>query len=400
MNPYSGLRGLPRDIWVLFATALVNRVGTMALPFLALYLTRARGWTGDQAGLALSVFGLGSLVTAPLAGRLADRVGAGRVLQASLILSGFLMAAVPWARGFWPTLAVVFLWAVVGEAYRPANMALLAQVATPEQRKSAYALHRLALNLGMSVGPALGGVLATWSYASLFWLDGATALLAGLVGALLLSRSASRPSAPGGEGEAHVPPTGFRDLRFLAFLALLLPVSLVFFQLTGALPLYLVRDLGLSEASFGLLFSLNTLLVVVVEIPLTGATARWSHGRTLPLGALLVGAGFAATGLASGFWGAAASVVVWTFGEMVLFPACNAAAGDLAPAGRRGEYMGLFSAVFSLALAAGPLLGTRILEDQGPGVLWGGCAVLGGVSAAGLAALWRGPRRGPAEGSG
>jgi len=389
MNPWSGLRGLRREVWVLFAAALVNRAGTMALPFLVLYLTRAREWPAERAGLALTAFGLGSLLTAPLSGRLADRVGAGRVLKASLLLCGLLMVLVPYVRGTAATLALIFTWAVVGDAYRPANMALLSHLSDPEQRKSAFALNRLALNLGMSIGPALGGFLAAYSYTSLFWVDGVTSCLAGLVALLFLGASPPETKADG--GGAPVPASALRDGRFLAFMALLLPVGLVFFQLSGALPLFVVRDLKLGEAAFGILFTVNTILIVVLEIPLTGATARWPHGVTLPLGAALVGLGFATTSLATGFWSAAASVVVWTFGEMVLFPASNAAVSDLAPAQRRGEYMGLYSATFSLALAAGPYLGTALLTARGPVVLWSLCGLLCLLSSVGMALLWRNP---------
>jgi len=391
LNPYSGLKGLRREVWVLFAAALVNRAGTMALPFLVLFLTRAREWPAQRAGLALTAFGLGSLLTAPLSGRLADRIGAGRVLKASLLLCGLLMVLVPYVRGTAATLALVFAWAVVGDAYRPANMALLSHLSDPEQRKSAYALNRLALNLGMSIGPAVGGFLAAYSYAALFWVDGATSFLAGMVALLFLGPSLPVPT-PGEETGGRPPASALRDGRFLAFMALLLPVGLVFFQLSGALPLFVVHDLKLGEAAFGILFTVNTLLIVVLEIPLTGATARWPHGVTLPLGAALVGIGFAATALATGFWSAAASVVVWTFGEMVLFPASNAAVSDLAPPQRRGEYMGLYSATFSLSLAAGPYLGTALLAARGPAVLWSLCGLLCLVSAVGMGLLWR--RRG------
>jgi MFS family permease len=284
---------------------------------------------------------------------------------------------------------VIFAWAVVGDAYRPANLALLSHLSDPGQRKSAFALNRLALNLGMSVGPAVGGFLASRSYEALFWVDGITSVLAGLVAVVFLG--AALPSSEGGkvQGSAPAPASALRDGRFLTFMALLLPVGLVFFQLSGALPLFLVRDLKLGEAAFGVLFTVNTLLIVLLEIPLSGATARWPHRVSLPLGSALVGLGFAATALATGFWTAAASVIVWTFGEMVLFPSCNAAVSDLAPQARRGEYMGFYSATFSLALAAGPYLGTTVLTAMGPTVLWGACGVLGLLSAAGMAWLWR-----------
>ncbi len=393
MNPWRTLSGLRREIWVLCAAMLINRAGTMVMPFLVLYLNRELGLPAERAGLALTAFGIGSLATAPLAGRLADRIGALGLMRLSLVLSGFLILALPLARTFPAVLVMTFAWAVAGEAFRPGNLALLSALASPEQRKAAFALNRLAINLGMSVGPAAGGFLAALSFGWLFWVDGLTTLAAAAVLVLFLRAGAVRAAADAASGPRAGNGTArgaLRDRRFLAFLLALLPSGLIFFQLTGALPLYLVRDLHLPEWAFGTLFTVNTLLIVALEVPLNAATAAWPHRASLPLGALLCGVGFAATGLVSGFSGAVASVVLWTFGEMVLFPGSSAAVSDLAPASRRGEYMGLYTMVFSLSLAVGPYLGTSMLERMGPRVLWGGCALLGTASSLALYAVWRG----------
>jgi MFS family permease len=172
------------------------------------------------------------------------------------------------------------------------------------------------------------------------------------------------------------------DARFLFFLASVLPVTIVFFQHISSMPLFVVRDLHLSAASFGLLFSLNCLLIVVLEVPLNAATAHWSHRRTLALGALLSGAGFGAMAFARGFASLAVTVVIWTFGEMLFFPASAAYATDVAPENRRGEYSGLYTMVFSLAFAIGPWAGTVALERFGARVLWGLTFLLGAIAAA------------------
>ena len=180
-NPWAGLRGLPRQAWLVCVASLVNRTGTMVLPFLVLYLTRELGLSPRAAGLGLAVYGVGSLITTPLAGRLCDRVGALRIMRFSLLVSGLVLFFLPLARGLSSVLAATFLWSVVSEGVRPASFTLLSQVVPPAQRKPAFALLRLAVNLGMSIGPALGGVLATVSFPALFWVDGATSVAAGLV---------------------------------------------------------------------------------------------------------------------------------------------------------------------------------------------------------------------------
>ena len=155
------------------------------------------------------------------------------------------------------------------------------------------------------------------------------------------------------------------------------PVTVVFFQHISSMPLFVVRDLGLSAATYGLLFSLNCLLIVLFEVALNSATAHWPHRRTLALGAILSGAGFGAMAFAWNAWSLAITVVLWTFGEMLFFPASAAYATDIAPDARRGEYSGLYTMAFSLAFAVGPWAGTVVLERAGARTLWGLTFVLG-----------------------
>src|SRR5215471_11826172 len=191
-NPYSGLRGLPADIWIIAVTTIINRVGMMALPFLVLYLTRYLHISASLAGLAISAYGVGGLITAPIAGRLADRFGPYTVLRASLGLTGVVLLAFPFAHNVAVVFVLTFLWAVVADAARPATMSALTGRASPEQRKAAIALNRLAINLGMSFGPAVGGFLAQASFPLLFFVDGATSIVAaGVLSTLLWARRRS-----------------------------------------------------------------------------------------------------------------------------------------------------------------------------------------------------------------
>lgn len=146
------------------------------------------------------------------------------------------------------------------------------------------------------------------------------------------------------------------------------------------MPLFLVGDLHMNESSYGLLFTLNTVLIILLEVPLNLSMAHWSHRRALALGAFLVGAGFGAMALCSGPLGAAFTVVIWTFGEMILLPGSNVYAAEIAPVGQRGSYMGLYTMSFSAAFTIGPGLGAALLERSGAGILWGAAFVLGCLS--------------------
>jgi MFS family permease len=383
---WKDLRHLPRPVWVVCGTTLVNRAGSMVLSFLVLFLTRERGFTPEGAGFVMFLYGVGAICGAPLAGRLADRIGSVPLMRASLLASGLGLLLYPLARSHAAVFAATFLLAILTESFRPAAMSFFGEAVPAAKRKSAFALYRLAINLGMAVGPAVGGLLATISFRWLFVVDGATSLAAGVVMALSgLTLPGPRRIVPANAGTTtriHLATAAHADPRFLFFLASVLPVTVVFFQHISSMPLFVVHDLGLSAASFGLLFSLNCLLIVLFEVPLNAITAHWPHRRTLAIGALLSGAGFGGMAFARGVWSLALTVVVWTFGEMLFFPASAAYATDVAPETRRGEYSGLYTMVFSLAFAIGPWAGTVVFERLGARVLWGLTFLLGAIAAA------------------
>ena len=376
MNPWRGLEGLSRDIWILAAASLVNRAGTMALPFLVLYQTQALHFSVAHAGQAFVAYGLGAFIAGPLSGRLSDRMGALTLMRGSLLLSGLLMLAIPLIKTFLPFLAITFLWALVSEGFRPANLALLTDLAPEGQRKAVFALNRLATNLGMSMGPALGGFIATVSYPALFWVDGFTTLASFGVLTLFVHHQ-SRPTGGGVLPDGG----GLRDPRFRYFLLACLPVLVVFFQHEGPLPVFLVRELHFTPAFYGTLFTVNTLIIVALEVKLNLLMAHWPHRRSLALGAWLYAIGFGGTALATTQIGILATVVIWTFGEMILLPTMSDYVAHIAPAERRGEYMGLYTMAFSLAFSFGPWLGTLTYDRWGSKPLWLGCLIGGAASA-------------------
>ncbi len=395
-NPWAGLRGLPRTVWIVAATSLVNRAGMMALPFLVLYLTRHIGTSAALAGLAVSAYGLGGIVTGPIAGRLCDRLGPFTVMRASLALTGVILMVIPLAHSFGVVVLLVFVWALIADATRPATMSALNSAAAPEQRKAAIALNRLGVNLGMSIGPAVGGFLALVSFPLLFVVDGLTSLAAAGVLSLLLRpedvRLVAHASHPEDENSSGLPvhrsagpPVHrgvWRDRTALTFLLAMVLVGLVFTQHQGAMSVYLVRDLHYRESFFGALFVVNTLMIVALEVPLNLAMSHWPHRRALILGMVLTGIGFGAMGIAKAVGPLVATVVIWTFGEMITFPVGTAYLADLAPRGRMGEYMGAYSSTFSLSVIIGPWAGTAALDRFGSTATWSGVFVCGLFAAA------------------
>jgi MFS family permease len=354
----------------------------MVLPFLILYLTRDLGFSASQAGLVLGCYGAGALVSAAISGRLSDVLGPMRVIRDSLFATGAILLVFPLARTFPSVVAMTLALSLASEAFRPASMAVVADLVTHGQSTPAFALTRLAINLGMSVGPALGGYLATVSFKFLFLVNGSTSLIAGLLLLLALRQAPIHHARATLEAGVPLLPAGraWSDSRLLFFLGALFLLALVFFQHLSSMALYLVRDLHLTEIDYGLLFTINTLLIVALEVPINSATAHWSHRKTIGLGAFLSAAGFGALAFAWDFWSVTATVVVWTFGEMFFFPAMAAYATDIAPASRRGEYMGMTQMAMSLAFAIGPWAGTAVLGAFGGKALWLGAFAIGLVS--------------------
>lgn len=368
----------------------------MALPFLVLYLTRHLHVPATLAGLALSIYGIGGIVTAPFAGRLSDRIGPFTVMRASLTLTGLILFIIPIAHNVAVVFGLTFLWAIVAEGTRPATMSALTSATSADQRKAAIALNRLAVNLGMSIGPAVGGFLATVSFPMLFVVDGATSLAAVLVLSALLRGRASDPPAENRATAAREQSVAsgkraksvWHDRSAVEFLLAIFLVNLVFMQNQGALPLYVVRDLHHPESFYGMMFVVNTLLIVAIEVPLNLAMTHWPHRPALMLGIFLTSLGFGALAFGSGTMFVLATVVIWTFGEMILFPVATAYVADIAPPGKNGEYMGAFSSVLSSALVVGPWLGVAALDRFGPKITWSGVLVCG-LIAVGAVALSR-----------
>ncbi|HSE40028.1 MAG TPA: MFS transporter [Acidobacteriota bacterium] len=369
MKAWDDLKAIPRPVWNLSFATFVNRVGTMVLPFLVIYLTRHLGFTLAHAGLVVSLYGAGALIAAPSAGFLCDKFGPIKILKYSLLGAGILLLIMPSIQSHvWITVAVVAL-ALVTEMFRPASMAAVTQFVTPEQRKPAYALSRLAINLGMSVGPAVGGFLAAVSYKFLFWIDGATSLLAFLLLTLfaLPNRKIEHIPDPNQKPQTS---SILSDSNYLVFLIAVIPIAFVFFQHISGLPLYMVRDLKLSEKVYGLMFTLNTLLIVALELPINLSTTHWSHRKGMVLGTLLMAVGFGALALAQNVLGVMVTVVIWTFGEMILFPAMSAYVAHIAPPHRQGQYMGFYVMTFGIGFTLAPWGGTQLLDKFGGMFFW------------------------------
>jgi MFS family permease len=374
---------LPRTFWFLFAGALINRTGSFVVPLFAIYLTGERGLSPTAAGWVIAAYGLGSLCSGPLGGTLADRIGRRPTLLFGFTWGAGAMLLVPLAGDGWSLIAATFHLGLATDLYRPAIHAAVADLCGPAQRPRAYGLLYWAVNLGFAIAAAIGGAAAHTGFARLFVADAATTLcFAAIIFAFVPeTRAASERDAAargddGGYGEVVA------DGLLVTFLAVQVLVGLQFLQAHGALPIALGAR-GITAAQYGLIVGSNGIYIILLQPIGLRLIARMRRSRALALGALFVGAGFGLNALPLGVAGAAASVFVWTLGEILASPVVPAVLADLAPAPLRARYQGMGQVSYGVCALLGPPTGMWVFEHGSASWLWGGCLVLGLIAACG-----------------
>jgi MFS family permease len=370
----SRLRALPRPAWILFLGTFLNKFGTFVMPFLTLYLTQ-RGFSLADAGMAISAYGLGGLMASAIGGHLADVIGRRKTIALSMFSVAAAMILLSQSRSLPAIVVATWLAALTGELYRPASSALLADLVPSELRVTAYAAYRMAFNAGFAFGPATAGFLATRGYFWLFAGDAATSVLFGVLALAALPRGLPIQCEESGWGRDLKVLAG--DGRFIRVLCAAFLLALVFLQISSTFSLQ-VTHLGFPPSTYGMILSLNGVLVVCCELPLTSLTRRFPSRAVMAAGYLLIGTGFSLNAFAHSVQALVACVVIFTFGEMVAMPVSSAYIADLAPPHLRGRYMGVYSLTWSAALILAPQFGLRLFGISPP-ALWltcGGLAVL------------------------
>jgi MFS family permease len=381
------LRSLPPAAWVLFGGTFVNRLGTFVMPFMTLYLTH-QGFSVPQAGLALAMYGIGGVAAQFLGGWLADRIGRRNAIGFSMLGASVITLLLWQASGLLEIYVLMLLLALVAEMHRPAASALIADLVPSEQRVTAFALFRLAINVGWACGLTLGGLLADRSFDYLFIGDAATSAAFGVISLIALPHGmrTSRQEERHLQGATR---TILADRGFLLFLGSVLIGASIYMQNVSTFPLH-VQAAGFSTSVYGTLQALNGVIVVLLELPITSWTGRRSRTRMIALGTVLIGLSFASLIVARSIPALAAMVLVWTLGEIIASPVSSAFVADRSPEHTRGRYQASLGVMFALGAVVGPTIGTLTYELS-PDVLWIGCGVAGVLAAALALAAGRDP---------
>ncbi len=363
--------GLSPEMWWLAVVMLINRSGTMVIPFLTVYLTQS-GYTLAQAGYAMGAFGLGAIVGSYIGGILTDRFGHFYVQVSSLFLSGALFIVLGQLHNLASIVICIFFITAIGDAFRPANAAAIAAYSNEKNRTRSYSLNRLAMNLGFAVGPAIGGMLASHSYELLFYADGFTCMSAAIILYFLFRKNTVKPVVKFQNSEkrknGH---SAYRDQSFLIGMAFLFMVGLCFFQVFSILPVYYKEVIKMDEAAIGWILAMNGLIIAFIEMVLVYKLENRRNPITyMVLGAFLIGIAFMTLNIYPALSIALLSMVFITFGEMFLFPFMNNFWVERSNESNRGQYAALYTMSFLASIVMAPTLASQLASRWGYKFLW------------------------------
>lgn len=351
----------------------------MVIPFLSLYLTKEKGFSLSDVGWIMSAFGLGSVIGAYIGGKFTDKIGPHIIMTLSLGTSGIFYILMQFADSFWDILIMTFFVVLLADVFRPASFVALRSYSNNSNQTRSTSLIRLAVNLGFSVGPAIGGLLIyNFGYSSLFWVDGLTSLMAMvLLYYLMHPRRSKNPK----EITIENPLSPYRDKQYIIFILGMILFAFIFLQYFSTLPFYYSNDYKLSEKAIGFLLGFNGLLVFLIEMPLVHSFEKKGLNPLLfvTIGSFLLLLSFLILqfGHFEGLlW---AGMVLMSFSEVIAFPFANTYALNRSKRGKTGEYMALFTISFSVAHVLAHNTGFQLIAYLGFSFTWWIMIIIGGI---------------------
>jgi MFS family permease len=375
----------PRQFWILFGGTLINQIGSgMVFPFLTLYLHQRLNLSMTLVGVILMLWSISGLVGNLAGGSLTDRFGRKRLMVFSLGASALGLVAFGLANSLISAAVIVVYVGFVGALFQPARDAMVADLVGTDKRPQAYGLLRVVANLGIAIGPAIGGFLASVSYLIAF-LTSASATMVFFFITIFLMRETKPAAAPARNANAAAPGnfgTVFRDRRFIVFCSATAFAVIAYSQMMTVLPVYMKDQFALGETFFGWVMTTNAAMVVLLQIPITRVTEKVARLPLIAFGAILYAIGVASVALGGTFPHFVASMAILTLGEMIVVPTATAVTADLAPAELRGRYMGVLGLTWNIGFGIGPILGGVITDQLAPRALWpimGSTALVGAL---------------------
>ncbi|MDX1911056.1 MAG: MFS transporter [Saprospiraceae bacterium] len=366
-------RGIPRVIWYISIVSLVNRCGAFVISFLSIYMTKQLGFPLKEAGYVMTCFGVGALAGAFAGGKLTDRLGYHPIQFWSLLLNGIILLLMMMVRDIWVMGLAVLAMSFSSEVFRPANSVAMARHCEADTRTRSISLYRMAVNLGWTIAPALGGMLVAIGWKWLFWIDGLTCMAAAFTLLWLVPEKAAPIVADTDENGVATPATlsPYRNRTFLLFTLLTMLGAMVFMQILWTIPLFWEQAYGWSEGAIGKMIALNGAIVFLVEMPLVHRL----EGRNPPMqyvrfGLVLYALSYAACLLPYGWSAALAFTIIISFGEIFVMPFSSNFVFGRSEGAKQGQYMALYTMAWSVANILAPLWGTQVIAAWGYNALW------------------------------
>jgi len=346
----------------------------MVIPFMTIYLTQpSMGYTIGQAGIVMGIFGAGAICGGLIGGRLTDKFGFYPVQLITLAGGGVLFVILGLMHSYPLICGFTFLLSLVNEAFRPANSTAIAHYSKKENRTRSYSLNRLAINLGWAIGGALGGILASFNYHLLFWVDGLTNITAALLLKYFLSPASNDPTALQKKQTGTAPvQSAIRDRRYMYFILFTIFFATCFFQMFSTLPVYYKQVLHINEFYIGMLMALNGLIITFFEMLLVFHLEGKRQSLVyISRGVLLVAFSyFLLNILPTSAAMAVCCMVIVTLGEILSMPFMNSFWISRTVQTNRGQYAGLYTMAWSIAQVLGPAGGAQIAQHAGFRTLW------------------------------
>ena len=370
-NAYSGLT---KRIWLLSVVMLINRIGTMVLAFMTLYCSHL-GYTLQQGGLVVAIYGIGSVTGAFIGGKISDKFGFYYTQFAALFFGGILFIILGQMNTYLSICICTFFLSTVNESFRPANATAIAHYSSNENRTQSFSLVRLAINLGFSAGTAIGGFLASINYKLLFWADGVTSMSAGILLLIILPKVslAQQHSLVVSGNISGAKTSPYRDKKFLYFLFFIILFAVCFFQLFTTVPIFFKQELALDEFRIGVVMAFNGIMIALFEMVLVfKLEGKRTYLVLMRYGTILMGISFLLLNLplASGFAIAMIALTVLTVAEMISMPFMNSYYISRSSEQSRGQYAGLYTMAWSVAQVIGGTAGTALADRLGFSNLW------------------------------
>ena len=375
-------------VWVVTIIQFFTVIGfSICLPFLSLYLYQDRGLSMTMVGMMLLAAGLCSAVTQALGGALSDRFGRRPILLMATSVSIFLYSGLAVLIGISAPVWAIVVAYIAGRSVltitRPVISAMVADFTSKQKLTEAYGILRIGANIGWAAGPAIGGYLAT--FLPYGWLFGIAPLTCGIVSLIVFFfvRESSHTVGRRLSFRSMLPTTD--DRAFLVFVGLSLLTFIVMGQMVGTLSIFAVDRVGFSTAQYGLLLTLNGLIVILFQYPVTLALKRLAKFRALVLGSLLYAVGYLSLGWIAQFEWALIAMAIITAGEIIHSPITLSVIGELSPEDQKGRYMGLFGLSQTVGIAIGPLIGGVLIDafPLDPELVWAPIASIALIAAIG-----------------